>query len=138
MSMYTPQIKEEVSENAKMLVVEEDGKVYRTEMPFNIVYSVLNADYTRDLIVNGEVVFKGTQMGTPNYYGLSYDEVIRIYNAIVSAPPIVFQKSHDGIQSALFDVHLSENTEAASIWIYTITTNGDVSMEFRLSTSSPN
>lgn len=33
MSMYVPEIKEEVSENAKMLVVEEDGKVYRTEMP---------------------------------------------------------------------------------------------------------
>ena len=30
MSMYVPEIKEEVSENAKMLVLEEDGKVYRT------------------------------------------------------------------------------------------------------------
>lgn len=29
MSMYVPEIKEEVSENAKILVVEEDGKVYR-------------------------------------------------------------------------------------------------------------
>ena len=29
MSMYVPEIKEEVSENVKILVVEEDGKVYR-------------------------------------------------------------------------------------------------------------
>lgn len=33
MSMYIPEIKEEVSENAKMLVVEEDGKIYRAAMP---------------------------------------------------------------------------------------------------------
>lgn len=33
MSMYIPEIKEEVSENAKMLVMEEDGKIVRTGMP---------------------------------------------------------------------------------------------------------
>lgn len=33
MSMYIPQIKEEISENAKMLIIEDDGKVYRAEIP---------------------------------------------------------------------------------------------------------
>lgn len=33
MSMYIPEFKEELSAEAKMLVIEEDGKVYRTGMP---------------------------------------------------------------------------------------------------------
>lgn len=39
MSMYIPEIKEEVSENAKMLV-EDGGKVYRTGMPKNDFYYI--------------------------------------------------------------------------------------------------
>lgn len=46
MSMYVPEIKEEVSENAKMLVVEEDGKIYRAGMPSGGSYIVcVDADY---------------------------------------------------------------------------------------------
>ena len=57
MSMYTPQIKEEVSENAKMLVIEEDdGKVYKASMPntnikFVSIYvenDITKADITYD------------------------------------------------------------------------------------------
>ena len=33
MSMYIPEFKEELSAEAKMLVIEEDGKVYKAGMP---------------------------------------------------------------------------------------------------------
>lgn len=44
MSMYVPEIKEEVSEHAKVLVVEDDGKVYRTRVP----NSGVQADWTQN------------------------------------------------------------------------------------------
>ena len=63
MSIYTPEIKEEVSENAKMLVVEEDGKVYQTEMPSIKMPSktiiTFKGDDFKDLYINGEYVCTG-------------------------------------------------------------------------------
>ena len=46
MSIYIPEIKKEVSAEAKILVVEEDGKVVATNMPNGGSYIVcVDADY---------------------------------------------------------------------------------------------
>lgn len=63
MSMYTPQIKEKVSENAKMLIIEDDGKVYRAEMPKKTVITFKGEDY-KELYVNGEYVSTGMKIGS--------------------------------------------------------------------------
>lgn len=111
MGMYTPQIKEEVSENAKMLVIEEDGKVYRTEMPSseNNVLWLNDFHHTKENALMLESHFKdgktlmydGSRYSTPFYSKIVM--CTREYDDATSADSIVFH-------------HYSSNGQLGASW----------------------
>lgn len=113
MSMYTPQIKEEVSENATMLVVEEDGKVYRTKMPSseNNVLWLNDFHNTKENALMLESYFKDGKT-------LMYDDSIDsrpCYSKIVMCT-----RKYDDATSAdsiVFYYYSSEGQLSASWWI---------------------
>ena len=87
MSMYIPEIKEEVSAEAKMLVVEEDGKVYKAGMQSAPIYlgGVWNSEYERAEATLLPRYFSSNEEEEALESGrlLNYDDALTIYEKFI-------------------------------------------------------